>query len=764
MPNVRSLTIGVNWNIRSKTLEKANAMTDKAIGKAQKLGNAMRSGAKWASQHKYQLLGATTALAGGLGLAVKASADFQSQMRRVGSLAEANDSQLERLRGTAMQLGIDTAYSASEAAEGMQMLVRRGFNVNETIAAMPGLLSGAAANQVELAQSSQVVSTTLNTMGLEAQEATRVVDVLTKTANTSGADFLSLGEAFSETQGIMQDVGWSVEQVSTALGVLGDSSITGGRAGTILRNMVADLSKEAENGAIQLNGMAVRVQDAQGNFLSLNEIVGNMQGALEGVNDISGALNRAGIGRRAVGGLTTLLQESNEELNAYEQNLRNSAGYAGTVATEQLDTLSGATRQLKGTINALLITVGDNLLPTVRVVIDSVRRLGNWFVQLPQPIQTTIAVVGAAGAALLGLLTIVGFLYNPISSAISLMGVFNISLLGIVSPIAAVVAAGTALYLIFDDIRTGIQGGQSVIWPFIQSVYGLGQALWKGTINALQVANEWINEHANALKWTAGIFGTIFAPAIAMATYNLFTFALSAISQGITSLSLFAIQLLTTSSSAIPAFIGGIWSAAGGILSFAGNAIVAGISGIAGLATSFWSVITSIWAFNAALWANPVTWIIAGVMALGGALYLLYRNWDKVSQFLIDAWERVKGVWSAGVEWFKNTIDKWIPDWMQNLFTNDTNVTANNNQTNVTETTRAGSGGIIGSVTKLKPSDTKGGNSQQINNNPNIEVKVEGNADEGIAQKVGEEVETRVRATLVDVLNENEAAHKRKED
>ena len=102
-------------------------------------------------------------------------------MSRVAAISRASDEELKLLTKTAEQLGATTVFSATQAAEGMQYLAMAGFSVEETIAAMPGLLDAAAAAKADLGRTADIVSNILSGFGLAAGEAGRVADVLTAT-------------------------------------------------------------------------------------------------------------------------------------------------------------------------------------------------------------------------------------------------------------------------------------------------------------------------------------------------------------------------------------------------------------------------------------------------------------------------------------------------------------------------------------------------------------------------------------------------------
>lgn len=89
----------------------------------------------------------------------------------------------------------------------------------------------------------------------------------------------------------------------------------------------------------------------------------------------------------------------------------------------------------------------------------------------------------------------------------------------------------------------------------------------------------------------------------------------------------------------------GIVAAVGPVLMILGK-VVGAIGTMIGtfskLKTAWGAVTTVSNLFNASLLANPITWVIAGIMALIAAIVLLWKNWDTVSQWLSDSWEWIK--------------------------------------------------------------------------------------------------------------------------
>ena len=121
--------------------------------------------------------GATLAIAGGLGFAVKKAADFDTKIRKAGAIAGASAKELTAMKDAALLLGSTTSESASSVADAMTDLAAKGFTANETIAAMPGIISAAEASGEDLALAADTVASALNIWAMEAGDSGRVADI-----------------------------------------------------------------------------------------------------------------------------------------------------------------------------------------------------------------------------------------------------------------------------------------------------------------------------------------------------------------------------------------------------------------------------------------------------------------------------------------------------------------------------------------------------------------------------------------------------------
>ena len=199
--------------------------------------------------------------------------DFETGMSAVKSLSGATNEEFIQLKQTAKDLGATTAFSASEASEGMQYLAMAGWDTNEIIAAMPGLLDLAAAGATDLGAAADIVSDVMTAMGMEANEASRAADVFAKAATSSNTTVEMLGETMKYAAPIAHTFGMSLEEVAALAGMMANAGIKGSQAGTALRASLLRMSKPTTDMQKTMTELGISFTDANGNMKKTGDIV-----------------------------------------------------------------------------------------------------------------------------------------------------------------------------------------------------------------------------------------------------------------------------------------------------------------------------------------------------------------------------------------------------------------------------------------------------------------------------------------------------------
>lgn len=443
-----------------------------------------------AAAHTAALHGQTVAAAA-MGFALyglmRPAVQFESAMARVGAVSGATAEEQALLSRTARELGASTVFSASEAAQGMQFLAMAGFDVNQTIAAMPGLLDLAAAAGSDLGRTSDIASNILSGFGFQAGEMGRVGDVLVNTFTTSNTTLEMLGATMSYVAPQAAAARMELETVAAMAGILGNNGIQGERGGTALRAMLTRLASPSDEAAAALERLNVQISDEGGNLRDLPTILAEMDQSMEGMGTaVRQELLTAIFGMEASTAALVLAQAAGRgELQRYAESLRET-GSAARVAAQMNATARGALEELAGAVEEAQIALGNGLLPVLNAIVQQVLPLvvaaGKWIV-VNQELVTTIGFI-AAGLIGLNVATLaarwgfwllfgwVGRLRVAFGAAVMAAGILTQVLsVGLAWGMWAVIRAGVLLIAALRGIRTA-----ALALTFASLIAGSGKA------------------------------------------------------------------------------------------------------------------------------------------------------------------------------------------------------------------------------------------------------------------------------------------------
>lgn len=251
----------------------ANRAIDKVHGGLAKVGKA-------AAAAGVAIGGLGTAAALSIG---KTGADFEEAITSVGAVGLQTRDQIKDLEDEALRLGATTAFTATQAANAMELMARAGFSNQEILSGVSGVLSAAAASGLEMAEVANHVSNVLKGMGLQASEAGRVADVLTVASSKTNTSIGSLGAAMKNLSPVAKQFGISFEDAVAGVALLQDVGMDESESGTAMATMLTKLAKPADSVAKKMKELGVTFQDAKGNMLPPVQIFENMKKAADGL-------------------------------------------------------------------------------------------------------------------------------------------------------------------------------------------------------------------------------------------------------------------------------------------------------------------------------------------------------------------------------------------------------------------------------------------------------------------------------------------------
>lgn len=390
--------------------------------------------------------GITLPVAAAGAAAVKTGMDFESSMSKVAAISGATGDDLEALEKKAREMGATTQFSAAESAEALQYMALAGWDTNQMISALPGVLDLAAAGALDLASASDIVTDMMSMFGMSAEEATRASDVFARAQATSNTDVQQLGEALKYVGATANAAGMDLEQTSAVLGVFANNGLKGSQAGTTLDAMFRDLRKSVEDGKIAIGDASVEVYDAEGNMRSMADIMADVENATKGMSaEQRDAALSSVFQSQALRGVNILMAEGTEAIYDLEKGLYDSAGAARETAEIMNDNLAGRLKELQSALSEIGLIIYDALKPALESLVESIKRVADWFVELSPETQNLIMGIAAIAAAIGPLLIAVGTGLTLFAKLKAALAILKISFMAVAWPILAVIAALAAI-------------------------------------------------------------------------------------------------------------------------------------------------------------------------------------------------------------------------------------------------------------------------------------------------------------------------------
>jgi TP901 family phage tail tape measure protein len=319
-------------------------------------------------------LGAVTL---GVGAAGKMFADFEQQMSVVKSVTNFTGATFEELSGKAKELGATTAFTATEAAQGMEYLGRAGFNAGEQMDASMHALNLAAADSIDLATSADIMAQVLRGMNIQASDAQRVADVLAKTSASANTNVISLGESFKYASATAMQMDISLEETAAIIATMSDAGLRGTLAGTSFTNMMIQLSKPSEKAQDllkQLNIEVFRYTDATGKIKL--DFPKTIESISKGLLKIQDPLERAGasaelFGLRGQKAANAFAVAGATKLTGLTESLMNAEGHAKQMAETRLDNFHGQITLLKSAVEGFAIELFGGVMSPLTSILKT---------------------------------------------------------------------------------------------------------------------------------------------------------------------------------------------------------------------------------------------------------------------------------------------------------------------------------------------------------------------------------------------------------
>lgn len=339
---------------------------------------------------------------------------FESSMSNVQALSGATGADFEALSAKAQEMGAKTKFSASEAADAMGYMAMAGWNAKDMLNGIEGVMNLAAASGEDLASVSDIVTDAMTAFGLAADGTTKGVanatyfaDTLAATAASANTNVGLMGETFKYVGTMAGSLGYSIEDVSLAIGLMANRGLKGSMAGTSLNSVMTRLATNTSNARDAIEKLGVKFYDSSGNARALGDVMTELRDATKGMNnEQKTALANTVAGMEAQKGLLAILNATDDEYNSLADSINNSTGAAQKQADVKTDNLYGDVTRLKSAWDGLSIKIytavnalgkSKDGLGSMRSVVQSVTDIVNKTADAVENLSNAYATSGLSG-------------------------------------------------------------------------------------------------------------------------------------------------------------------------------------------------------------------------------------------------------------------------------------------------------------------------------------------------------------------------------
>lgn len=342
---------------------------------------------------------------------------FQQQMSKVGAISMSNGHELEMLTAAARQFGKDTVFSASEAAKALEYTALAGWDANESIEGLPGILNLAAASGMELGRASDIITDYLTAFNMEISDSTHLADVMAYAMSNTNTTTEQLGEAYKSCAATCTAFGLSVEEGTAWLGMLANAGIKGGEAGTALNAVLARMYGETKTTNDAMAQYGLTMYESNGKAKNFTKVMGEMQEAMKGMSDQQqNVFLKAVAGVNHLSDFATMIQVTSTDVEALTIELENCAGTSDIMAKKMTDNIAGLQESIAGKIENMqlslftafeplatgVLKVVDSVLGAIDVLLEPIGKLSSAWLSIFTPILDGIARIQDAITDLVG--------------------------------------------------------------------------------------------------------------------------------------------------------------------------------------------------------------------------------------------------------------------------------------------------------------------------------------------------------------------------
>lgn len=445
----------------------------------------------------------TAPLTGIGAIAAKIGLDFDAQMSKVAAIAGATGDDFDKLRDKAREMGKATKFTATESAEAFEYMAMAGWKTDDMLKGIEPILQLATASGADLATTSDIVTDALTAFGLTADDTAHFADVLAAASTNANTNVEMMGETFKYAAPVAGALGYSVDDVAVAIGLMANSGIKASSAGTALRTLFTNLANPTDEMAAAMETLGVSLDDGEGNLKSFKEVMDDLRAGFgtmkmpaeeftqqaslldsqladgtitekqynkqvekltnqaygaEGALKAQAAAQLAG--KTGMSGLLAIVNASEADYQKLTTAVENCDGATGKMADTMMDNAKGGITVMISALQNAGIAISDVLAPFITKAAKAIENLANKFSDLSPETQKMILIFAGIAAAIGPVLIVIGKLATGIGAIIKILPMLGSAFTVLTGPvglviaaIAAAIAIGVLLYKNWDKIK-----------------------------------------------------------------------------------------------------------------------------------------------------------------------------------------------------------------------------------------------------------------------------------------------------------------------
>ncbi len=377
---------------------------------------------------------------------VEVSADFHYTLATVQAVTGETSKEIGKLEGQAREYASSTIFSAQDIAESYEVMGRAGWTTTEMLDSMQGTMSLAASAGEDLSSTTNIVVDAMTAFGYSADQAGHFADVLAQTAADSNTTVALLGNSFQACATTAGAMGYTVDDVALALGIMANSGLKAETAGTALTTALTRMSGANETASGAMENLGLSMFDTSGQAKPLGQFLNELRDAFAGMTEEEKVNNAYMLaGQRGMKGLLAIVNSSEEDWNALTESIAGCNGAADEMSDTMVNTFTGKAKVMKNNLEDLKIAVGDRLTPALGELADMFAKAFKGLAEFVEkndeavPIITGVTTALAAFAAGVTVVTVAVKAFEIVSGALgAALGPIGIALAGIAAVVGLV--------------------------------------------------------------------------------------------------------------------------------------------------------------------------------------------------------------------------------------------------------------------------------------------------------------------------------------